>query len=257
MSTKTFGGDRPADLKTPLTLTEDKQYPLVVLLHGYGANGFGQAAFFHMSELTDSDRALWIAPDGLTDSGGKQYWNAGPECCDLGGVGNDDVAYLSKLVDDISAEWPIDPAQIYFIGHSNGGFMSYRMARERADMIAGIMSLAGNVPSAGGTPSQAVSVLHLHGTSDAVVPYAYMSTGAVPNVEAFAGFDGCGTTRTPTVTLDLDSQVSGEETHGEALGGCPEGVAVELWTLEGSGHIPLLGFDFAVKVFDWLTAHAR
>jgi len=257
MSTKTFGGDRPADLKTPPTLTEGKQYPLVVLLHGFTTTGFGQSAFFHMAELTTTDAALWIAPDGLANSSGQQFWNAGPECCDNENQNPDDVGYLSSLVDDIEAEWPIDAKQVFFIGHSNGGYMSYRMALERADMVAGIMSLAGNVPTVSATPSQPVSVLHLHGTADATVPYSYAGMGAVTDVNAFAALDGCGTTRSATVTLDLDTSIAGTETTGETTVGCPAGVAVDLWTMEGSGHIPLLATSFATTVLEWLVAHKR
>ena len=257
MSTKTFGGDRPADLKTPTQLTPGKQYPLVVLLHGFTANGFAQSALFQMNALTTTDAALWIAPDGTTNLSGKQFWNAGPECCDFNDQNPDDVTYLGELVDEIKAEWPIDEGQVFFIGHSNGGYMSYRMALERADMIAGIMSLAGNVPTVSATPSQPVSVLHLHGTADAVVPYTG-TLGAVVDVEKWAAHDGCtSTTRSLTVTLDLDTAVSGSETTGETTMGCPSGVAVELWKMEGSGHIPLLVTTFATTVFDWLAAHKR
>lgn len=257
MRTTTFGGDRPATLETPVTLTEGKQYPLVVLLHGYSATGYVQSAYFQMHALTDADAALWIAPDGNTDSTGKQFWNAGPECCDFDGTQPDDVGYLSQLVDDIEAEWPIDPNQIFFIGHSNGGFMSYRMARERADKIAAIMSLAGNVPSAGPTPSQPVSVLHLHGTADAVIPYDYQGTGAVADTQIASGWDGCTTDTVGDSTLDLDESVAGAETHIVGYTGCPAGVAVELWSLEGSSHVPGLVDTFATTVFDWLSAHRR
>lgn len=263
MSTKTFGGDRPADLETPTTLTAGKQYPLIVLLHGFGANGFAQSAFFHMQKLTALDAALWIAPDGTTNSTGKQFWNADPACCDLEGQNPDDVGYLGRLVEDIEAEWPVDPDQVFFIGHSNGGFMSYRMACERADLIAGITSLAGNAASTPSScnPSRPVSVLHMHGTADATVPYTGGTTfgggGAVSSVEQWAAHDACGTTRTPTVTLDLDTVVAGSETHGETTAGCGSDVAVDLWTMEGSGHIP--GFNDMIPgvIFDWLLAHKR
>ncbi len=263
MSTKTFGGDRPADLKTPETLTEGKQYPLVVLLHGYTATGFGQSAYFHMSALTASNSALWIAPDGTLNSQGKQFWDADAVCCDFENQNPDDVGYLGSLVEDIVAEWPVDENQIFFLGHSNGGYMSYRMACERADLIAGVASLAGNAitPSDLCTPSRPVSVLHMHGTLDTTVPYAGGSgvggIGAVGSVDQWAGHDGCTTTRTATTTQDLDTLVAGAETHGETATGCPSGVAIDLWTMEGSSHIPVVVDSFAQTVFDWLAAHKR
>ncbi len=260
---KTFGGDRPADLQTPATLTDGKQYPLIVLLHGYSANGFAQTAYFHLRTLLDADAALFIAPDGTTDAGGKQFWNADPSCCDFGNTGVDDVGYLGKLVDDIVAEWPVDKNAVFFLGHSNGGYMSYRMACERADAIAAVVSLAGNaasVPSAC-NPTTPVSVLHMHGTADATVPYTGGSgvggVGAVSSVEQWATHDGCGTTRSSTVTLDLDTVVAGTETHGETTAGCPSKIGVDLWTLEGSSHIPIFDPPVATTVLDWMLAHKR
>jgi polyhydroxybutyrate depolymerase len=259
MSTKTFGGDRPADLKTPTTLTDGKQYPLVVLLHGFTANGFAQAAYFRMNVLTSADAALWIAPDGTTNLTGQQFWNADSACCDFNNQNPDDVGYLSTLVEDILAEWPIDESQVFFMGHSNGGYMSYRMACEHADRIAAVASLAGNassMPSAC-NPTEPVSVLHMHGTADASVPYLNAGYGAVPSVEQWAAKNGCGTTRSATVTLDLDTTVAGAETSGETTAGCPAGVGVDLWTLTGSGHIPLFENNVATEIMDWFTAHKR
>lgn len=257
---KTFGGDRPADLHVPEVLTEGKQYPLVVILHGYGANGFTQYAFFGAGALVAADNALVIAPDGMTSpSTNKQFWNADPACCDFDHQNPDDVGYIGGLIEDISATWPVDKNQVYVVGHSNGGYMAYRMACERADLIAAIGSLAGNAATDASAcnPTKPVSVLHMHGTNDDMVPYLEGNFGAVPSVTQWATHDGCGTTRQKTVTLDLDTTVDGAETHGEAIDGCPSGVAVDLWTMDGSSHIPVFNGTAAPAIFDWLTAHKR
>src|SRR4051794_37148555 len=120
----TFGGDRPVDLKVPATLTPGKDYPLVVVLHGYGVNGFVQSAFFGTTTLPANDQALVLAPEGTVDSTGNQFWNADPACCDFGHTNVDDVAYIGGLIDDVMDAWPVDPKQVYVIGHSNGGYMA-------------------------------------------------------------------------------------------------------------------------------------
>jgi polyhydroxybutyrate depolymerase len=252
---KIYGGVRPAELKTPEMLTEGKQYPLLVVLHGYSANGFVQTAYFGVGELPAQDKALLIAPDGLVDSSGKQFWNADAQCCDFDHKNPDDVAYIGGLIDDISAEWPVDKKQVFVLGHSNGGYMAYRMACERADVIAAIGSLAGNASSTPSacTPSAKVNVVHMHGTSDSVVPYS----GATPSVDQWAAKNGCGTTRSETTTKDLDTTVAGAETHVQPTAGCPENGAVELWTMEGSTHIPSMNSMFAPTILDWFSAHKR
>ncbi|HEY5947054.1 MAG TPA: hypothetical protein VIV40_16235 [Kofleriaceae bacterium] len=255
MPGKIYGGDRPAELKTPPTLTPGKKYPLLVVLHGYSANGFVQTAFFGVGGLPGADQAFLIAPDGKTDSSGKQFWNADPACCDFDHTNVDDVGYIGGLIDAISADWPIDKNQVFILGHSNGGYMAYRMACERADVIAAIGSLAGDASSTPSacTPSKHVAVVHLHGTADQIVPF----TGATPSVDQWAAKNGCATTRTETTTLDLDSTVAGAETHVAPNAGCPSDGAVELWTMEGSSHIPSLNSSFSTAVFSWFTAHKR
>lgn len=247
----TYGDDRPADLETPATLTDGKRYPLIVVLHGYGVSGLFQRAYFGVQALVDADQAFVIAPDGNVDSNGKQFWNADPACCDFDGQNPDDVGYLAQMIDDITAEWPVDG--VFLLGHSNGGFMAYRMACEHADKLAAIAPLAGRASSmpAGCTPARPVDVLHIHGTLDEAVPYASAET----SVAQWTGKNGCGSELQVGTPLDLDSSVAGAETARGAFAGCPEGGAVELWTMEGSGHVPAMNTTFAPSVFGWFADH--
>ncbi|HEU0029725.1 MAG TPA: alpha/beta hydrolase-fold protein [Kofleriaceae bacterium] len=249
----TFGGDRPVTLQIP-EHTAGQTYPLVLILHGYGANGFLQQAYFGLDDLAERGDAFVLAPDGLTDSSNKQFWNADAVCCDFDGKNPDDVGYLSGMVEDVIASWPIDPKQVRVIGHSNGGYMAYRLACERSDLFTSIVSLAGNA-STGVTcaPTTPIDVLHIHGTADATVPF----TGAEPSVTEWANHNGCGTTRTPGETLDLDNAVVGAETQTATTTGCPAGGSVDLWTMTGSGHIPNLGLTFDTSISAWWADHAR
>lgn len=253
-----FGGDRPVELKVPAGFAEGETYPLVLVLHGFGANGFVQAAYFGVSQLPGQGRAFVLAPDGTMNSQGQQFWNADPACCDFEGQRPDDVAYLGGLIDDVTAAWPIEG--VYVVGHSNGGFMAYRLACERADALSAIVSLAGLASSnpAGCTPSQPVPVLHMHGTMDEVVPYTAGAYGADASVDQWAGKNGCaGTTRGSGASLDLDTSVAGSETVSAPIVGCPAGGEVELWKMEGSSHTPVLGTTFTSQLMEWLTAHRR
>lgn len=250
---RNLGGDRPVTLQVPPQLEDGRRYPLVLILHGYGANGFVQQAYFGLGALSTRGDAFVLAPDGTVDATNKQFWNADSVCCDFGGLAPDDVGYLGGLVDDALADWPIDPDAVFAIGHSNGGFMSYRLACERADLFAGILALAGNAVSLPCEPERAVSILHVHGTADDIIPFA----GATPSVAEWAAHDGCGTSRTPGPDLDLDTGVPGAETRTATTAGCPAGVAVDLWTVEGGTHIPAFGGAFSTEAWRWLTDHPR
>ena len=86
---------------------------------------------------------LMIAPAGTADSSGSHFWNATDACCNFENSQVDDVAYLDGLITEISAAYNVDPKRIYVVGHSNGGFMAYRMACAKADRIAAVVSVAG------------------------------------------------------------------------------------------------------------------
>jgi polyhydroxybutyrate depolymerase len=259
----TFGGDRPVDLQVPIGFDDSKTYPIVMVLHGYSANGVIQEAFFGIKNEVDAGNAFVLAPDGLVDSMDHEYWNADAACCDYDHTNVDDVAYLGGLLDDITAAWPIDPAHVIVIGHSNGGWMSYRLACKRSDIITTIGVLAGAATSDPCTPDQPVDVLHIHGTADPEVNYngavnpdngvAY--PGAVASTMRWAGFDTCNTTSTPGATVDLDQSVDGAETQISTYG-CTDH-AVELWTMNGSNHIPSMNATFEPMLWTWLSTHSR
>jgi len=259
-----FGGDRPVELEAPSPLTEGKRYPLYLVLHGFGTTGFAQAAYFGVSRLPAANEALVIAPDGTPNSGGRQFWNADPACCDFENQGPDDVAYLGGLLDQVIDAWPVDPDQVYVVGHSNGGFMAYRLACERADVIAAIASLAGNASSNAATcqPVREVNVLQIHGTADATVPYGsggggVGTVGAEGSVTQWGTHNGCATTRTEGAPLDLEVSVPGAETRPHTTAGCPAEGAVDLWEMQGVGHIPNFGPTFTPTLVQWFSDHRR
>ena len=116
--------------------------PLLVFLHGYTSNGRQADHYMHLRQLADDRGFIVATPDG-TATGGTSFWSATDACCNFVRSSVDDTGYLRALVEAVQAQFPVDSKQIYFSGHSNGGFMSYRMACDHADLIAGIASLAG------------------------------------------------------------------------------------------------------------------
>jgi len=247
----------------PANFDDSKTYPLVMVLHGYSATGFIQEAYFGIKNEVDAGNAFVLAPDGLTDSMGHEYWNADAACCDFDNSGVDDVGYLGGVLDDVIAAWPVDTSRVILLGHSNGGFMAYRLACERADVVTTIGVLAGAATSDTCTPSAAVDVLHIHGTDDTEVPYGGGTTlesntmfpGALASTMRWAGFDTCATTMTDGATVDLDTSIAGAETQISTYG-CSAN-AVELWTMNGSSHIPAMNSTFEPMLWTWLSTHGR
>jgi polyhydroxybutyrate depolymerase len=252
---------RPYDVDVPAGIDTSKAAPLIVLVHGYGANGFVQDALFGFAQLADARRVYVAHPDGTTDASGSKFWNATEACCDFNHTGVDDVAYLNAVVDDMQKNFAIDSKRVFFVGHSNGGFMSHRMACDAAGRIAGIVSLAGDVWQDASLckPTAPVAVLQVHGDADTVVPYAGggLEPGAKQTVATWAQKNGCTGDLTDTgMTLDLDSGLAGAET-GIANYACASGAA-ELWTIHGGQHVPSFNLpDWGNDVFDWLMQHPK
>jgi polyhydroxybutyrate depolymerase len=239
--------------------------PLVVLLHGYSSNGSTQSAYFRLGAEAERSGFLLAYPNGTRDLTGNRFWNATDACCDFYGRGVDDVAYLDAVLDEISAKYPVDPARIFLAGHSNGAFMAHRYACDRPGRVAAIVTLAGMQWAdagrcAAGSP---VSVLHVHGRNDGTIRYQGGSTpkgpypGAVETAAIWSAKDGCSGSLAPTDRrIDLDGMVAGEETVVERYEGCP-GVDVELWTIEGGGHIPTFNGNWAPAIWEFLAAHPK
>jgi len=268
--------DRPYGLKVPAGYDGRHSVPLVVLLHGYTSNGAAQAAYFGLTAEADKAGFLLAYPDGTRDLIGNRFWNATDACCDFFHTGVDDVAYLDAVIGEISERYPVDPARVFVVGHSNGAFMAHRYACDRAAKVAAIVTLAGMTwkdqakcpagsPGGPGVPPGAgVSVLHVHGRNDSTINYDGGATpegaypGAVETVGDWAAKDGCtGALATTGRKFDLDRTVAGDETAEQAYGGCPSGVDVTLWTIEGGGHVPAFNDNWAGAIWAFMAAHPK
>lgn len=262
----TAGGDRPVLVKVPSNYDPAVPAPLLILLHGYSASGTLQNTYFGLEPVADERGIVYAYPDGTKDAQGNGFWNATDACCDFAATGVDDEGYLLGLIDEIASKVTIDPKRIYFVGHSNGGFMSYRLACAAGSRIAAIVSLAGATfadPADCGAES-APSVLQVHGDNDETVPYAGGALAgttipsALESVSYFASVAGCDPTpMTAGAPLDLVSSLAGQETTVEAFGGCDAGYGFELWTIQGGSHVPAFTDAWAPTIVDFLLAHPK
>ncbi len=259
-----FGG-RTVELHVPGSYAPDVLTPLVILLHGYSATGMVQELYWRLKPEADRRGVLYAHPDGTVDLQGARFWNATEACCDFSNSGVDDSAYLRALVEQIREHYAVDPKRIYFTGHSNGAFMSYRMACDHADWVAAIAGLAGGMlaDAENCKASEPVHVLHIHGDQDALVEYEGSTTGGIeaPGARASAQFwadrAGCEPDPVTESPLELAPGVDGAETLVERWQGCGVGGSAELWTMRGVGHVP--GFDdtYPPALFDYLLSHPK
>jgi Poly(3-hydroxybutyrate) depolymerase len=257
---------RPFQLYVPSSYDEATPAPLVVGLHGYTSHSAELESYFKLAPQAEQRGFLYALPDGTTDRRGDRFWNATNACCDLFGSGVDDSTYLSNLIERVKESYSVDADRVFFVGHSNGGYMSHRMACEHADQITAIASLAGVLwaDPARCRPSRPVSVLQIHGTADETVRYgggvfsgARDYPGAEETVAQWRELNGCSDVAdTSTPPKDLDDAVREAETVVTVYTGCRDGSRVELWSMEGSFHVPRLNDSFAPAVLDFLFESA-
>ena len=259
-----------AILVTPLRFV-DGQTPLIVSLHGFGGNTADLSAYLPLHERVNSNGFALLLPTGVLDSDGTAFWNPTDRCCEGGKTGEDDVAYLTELVESAGAVREF--GHVYFFGYSNGGFMSYHMACKGLPGLRAVASLAGTSyvedSSCEGAPP--VSVLHIHGIADEVILFEGDSieqgqeetgesafyAGAHEMVTRWSERAGCQWPEDlwPYAELDLDRYVQSAETQAFRLeSGCSEGINIELWVGEGSGHAPAYGETFLDALVEWLLS---
>lgn len=251
---------RPARVVLPLDYDIEKRYPVVVLLHGFGANAAAQDIVFRLEVRATQNQFILVLPEGTENAQGQQFWDAMPECCNFGGFPVDDVGYIASLLQEAMALYAVDPGRLRLIGHSNGGYMSYRYACEQPIPVDRIVVLAGSTsidPAACASP-RPISVLHMHGTADDTIlyernlppdgnPSKVQTIGAEATAERWATIAGC---ETPAALVERrDHQrgvtVAGDpaETEVFRFDGCAAGTRVELWRAVGGDHIYLRGND--------------
>jgi polyhydroxybutyrate depolymerase len=272
------GGGRPVVIHVPPSYDPGHPAPLLILLHGYSSNGHDHDAYFHLGDLAMQRGFIYAYPDGTADSTGNRFWNATDACCDFDRTGVADADYLAGVITAVRSSLAVDPKRIDLIGHSNGGFMSYRMACTHADEVAAIVSLAGATYAnpAACRPSAPVAVLQIHGTADDVIafkggtieglgaPGAPLAAypGADKTVNEWATYDGCpATPSTLAKRIDVDADINDGSRPAEAQvkrwADCRPGGAVELWTIPGGGHAPNISTAFPAAVLDFLAAHPK
>ncbi|MEM7678515.1 MAG: PHB depolymerase family esterase [Myxococcota bacterium] len=262
----TLGADRPATMRVPSTY-DGSAFPLIILLHGYTSNGAQQDAYFGLSNLVDTQSFFLILPDGTQERTAfrNRFWNATDACCDFTDTNVDDVEYLLSLVDEASATFNIDPKRVMVAGHSNGGFMAYRLACEASDRIAAVASLAGATfnNEADCAATEPVSVLQVHGTQDATIRYeggdilGVEYPGAEQTVQRWAARAGCSTPSVSGDRRDLDRSLESDETATFVYNNCADGIDVMLWQIEDGSHVPPLNENFAAGIVDFLLSHPK
>jgi len=141
--------------------------PLVLVLHGGGDTGAGMAAGTRFDDAAARHGFVAVYPDAI----GTRF-NAGICCSSVRG----DVAFVDRLLDRFARTGTRTRAErgrpVVAAGFSNGGFLAYRLACQRARRFTGVAAVAATELTVPCRPARPVSVLHLQARDETKVPFA-------------------------------------------------------------------------------------
>jgi len=225
----------------------DGPLPVVIAFHGGGGNASGFRDYAGLDDLADRERFIVVYPNGTGPLRRVLLtFNAGNNCCGPALADQvDDVGFAAAIVDDLVRRANIDRRRIYVTGHSNGAMMAYRLAAERADLVAAVVAVAGAMSLDRFAPSRPVPVMDIHSVDD---PRALYDGGVGPpfpgtnsrvthapvqdGLDRWIARNGCPTTPTVAETRSEAGHTATKLVYGP----CQSGAAVVHWKLTGAGH---------------------
>jgi polyhydroxybutyrate depolymerase len=244
----------------PAALPDDAA--LVLVLHGGGGSATQAENSYAWTELAAQEGFVVVHPQGL-----HRTWNTEGGCCGRAAAQDvDDVAFLTRVVEDVSDRVTVDPDRVFVTGMSNGAMMSYTLACH-TDVFAAVAPVAGTMLVDCPAPSP-VSVLHLHGTADGAV-----RMDGAPG-EGLAEVDGPPIADVVGFWREVDGCLEPSEVRAgpvrRSVSGCADGRSVELVTVDGAGHQwpgseaarpaadpPFAGLDATAEIWRFFAAHPR
>jgi len=258
--------------------------PLLVAPHGQGGTVDFQMALTYAKEIADQNGYILAVPIGIALQGpfftGATSWVATSACCFFdsivlpSAIVPDDVAFMTQIIEDQIGQNNIDPNRVFFMGHSNGAFLSHRMACEVSEKVTAIVTIGGvqrrDLDQC--QPENNVSALHVHGTSDQTISYlgntinqtdlpdfynplTYPSARATVN--RWAGLNDCdSSTVSESFVFTTHDRQDGQydellmDRMGtlETYSGCENGTSVQFVSVEGGTHTPLFEQEKFIQV---------
>ena len=176
---------------------------------GGGTDGYSWAYYGMASQAGNS--TIFVAPQGL--NGG---W---------GNSGGEDITFTDDMIRQIQSNLCVDTTQLFSVGFSYGGGMSYALACARATVFRAVAVIAGAQLSGCSGGTQPIAYLGIHGINDGTLN---ISNGRTLR-NRFVANNGC-TSQSPR------EPSSGSLTHiTTAYSGCRSGYPV-VWAAFDGGH---------------------
>lgn len=153
--------------------------PLLIALHGYGAN---KRQMMREAQMLAPETFAIASLQGLYQHIKEPHVPAGPLRFGFGWLTNfrtDESVGLHQravldLIEILAEEGVADPARVFLLGFSQSCALNYRFAFTHPDHLRGVVGICGGIPGDWETSSAyhraEVDVFHLAGTRDVIYP---------------------------------------------------------------------------------------
>lgn len=217
-------------VRAPAGWDGKSRLPVAVFFHGYRSSAADTMANEELGETLSKAGILLVAPDGVGGS-----WSV----ADRLSRGRDNIAYTRAVLADVRRRFPIDERRLVATGFSAGGFMVWQIACAAGNLFAAYAPFSGAFldPIPDHCPMGPISLLHVHGTADAMVPMVgrWIAGGRVKQSDVHQSI---------AKLLEIDNcpaRAARSERRGELncdiwpTGACAGGREIQL-CLHGGGH---------------------
>jgi phospholipase/carboxylesterase len=167
-------GERDGLLYVPASYGVERRAPLVLLLHGAGADGADVLPV--LQALADAEGFIVLAPDSRAGTWDVIRGSYGP-----------DVAFIDRALARTLARYVVDPTRVAVGGFSDGASYALSLGITNGDWITHVMAFSPGfmAPAAQrGSPG----VFLTHGVRDRVLPIDVCSRRIVPQLRR-AGYE--------------------------------------------------------------------
>ena len=160
---------------TPDAYEPDHRYPMVILLHGFGASMSDLAG---LCPAINPDGYVYICPNApLPVELGPGM--VGYAWTPPGGASSSEDAQraeemLDTLFEEVGEEFRVEPGQVILGGFSQGGMMTYRWGLPNPDRFRGLVALSSRISDADGLrarlpASRSQPIFVAHGRQDSMI----------------------------------------------------------------------------------------
>jgi poly(3-hydroxybutyrate) depolymerase len=213
-SLQSNGRTRSYILRLPDNYDNNRAYRLVFGFHWLGGNASNVTSgnYYGLLPLS-ANSTIFVAPEGLNNG----WANSGGE----------DVVFVDNMIQAIENALCVDTTQLFALGFSYGGGMSYALACARSSVFRAVAIYSGGIISGCNGGTQPIAYLQAHGISDNVLSIS----GARTMRDTFARNNGCTAQNPP-------DPAAGSGTHTKVVySGCSAGHPLVWYAFDG-GHTP-------------------